>query len=73
MTLYELQNILGDTIKAVNDWNTDDIHRAKTLENADTTVKIAKQMVNIGDLFLRADKLKSTGYELDEKTREIIG
>lgn len=60
MTIIELQKILGETIEAVLDGSAD-------TDQAKTVASLAKQMINSGDLILRADKfVKNNGKRIDK-------
>lgn len=59
MTLLELQKILGEEIKAVQD-GTADIDKAKAIAS------LAKQMINNADVVLRTDKfVQNKGKRID--------
>ena len=64
MTLIELQNILGENIKAVNSLDTEtvDPENMKAIYGkAESIARLAKQMVNNADVVLRKDKLMAEG------------
>ena len=66
MTLIELQGILGDNIKAVNDMKVSgegaDPEEVKAVYGrAEAIARLAKQMVNNADVVLRKDKLQADG------------
>ena len=64
MTIIELQKILGDTIESVKDGSAD-------TDQAKTIAALAKQMINSGDLILRADKfVKNGGKRIDKAVGE---
>jgi hypothetical protein len=64
MTIIELQKILGETIEAVKDGSAD-------TDQAKTIAALAKQMINSGDLILRADKfVKNGGKRIDKAVGE---
>ena len=64
MTIIELQKILGETIEAVKDGSAD-------TDQAKTIAGLAKQMINSGDLILRADKfVKNGGKRIDKAVGE---
>ena len=65
MTILELQNVLGDTIKAVSSPVEDDQERAQAYSRAEVIARLAKQMVNAADVVLRADKLCSRHDRID--------
>lgn len=64
MNLMDLQNILGEQIRAINNKNLSADERKKELENADITARLAKQMINNADIVLRSEKLMSEGNDL---------
>lgn len=66
MTLIELQGILGENIKALQELNTEgegtDPEKVKMVYGkAEAIARIAKQMVNNADVVLRKDKLMADG------------
>jgi hypothetical protein len=61
MTLLELQNILGDAIKAISVEDPE----TQAFMKAEYTSKVAKQMINTADVVLRADKLCGTHDRID--------
>ena len=64
MTLMELQEILGENIKAVNELDAEgaDPESVKvSYGKAETIARLAKQMINNADVVLRKDKLMSEG------------
>lgn len=64
MTLMELQEILGENIKAVNELDAEwaDPESAKVIYGkAESIARLAKQMINNADVVLRKDKLMSEG------------
>lgn len=65
MTIIELQDILGDSIKEINSAFSDDEARMEAFNKAEYTAKIAKQMVNAADVVLRADKLCGSHDRID--------
>ena len=59
MTLLELQKVLGEEIKAVQE-GTADIDKAKAIAS------LAKQMINNADVVLRTDKfVQNKGKRID--------
>lgn len=59
MTLLELQSILGDEIKKVQE-GTAEIDQAKAIAS------LAKQMINNADIVLRTDKfVQNKGQRID--------
>ena len=66
MTLIELQEVLGDNIKAVQDVRTNnrdvDPEEVKHIYGkAEAIARLAKQMINNADVVLRKDKLQAEG------------
>lgn len=64
MTLMELQDVLGENIKAVNDLDTETAapENVKAIYGkAESIARLAKQMINNADVVLRKDKLMSEG------------
>lgn len=64
MTLMELQEILGENIKAVNELDAEgtDPESVKVIYGkAESIARLAKQMINCADVVLRKDKLMSEG------------
>ena len=66
MTLIELQDVLGENIKALQELKTDgesaDPEKVKMVYGkAEAIARIAKQMVNNADVVLRKDKLMAEG------------
>lgn len=66
MTLIELQDVLGENIKALQELKTDgegaDPEKVKMVYGkAEAIARIAKQMVNNADVVLRKDKLMADG------------
>lgn len=59
MTLIELQNVLGDRINITLKENL--TAEERSMENAQSQLicNMAKQMINNGDLILRAEKLQA--------------
>ena len=57
MTLIELQEILGDTIRSLvtSESETEEMKTAK--DRAEFIAKLAKQMINNADVVLRTDKM----------------
>lgn len=65
MTLIELQDILGENIKAVNSLDTSNNVPPEEIKavygKADAIARLAKQMINNADVVLRKDKLQAEG------------
>lgn len=77
MTLMELQDILGENIKAVNDLNTEEAapENVKAIYGkAESIARLAKQMVNNADVVLRKDKLMAEGkIGKDDAISRLVG
>ena len=73
MTLYALQQVLGENIERINDYKMDDEEMAKTLEKADMISRLAKQMINNADVILRTDKLVSDGKLRSATILQLVG
>lgn len=74
MTLIEVQKHLGDRLKITLDKTLTEEERAIENEQTFLTINIAKQMINNGDLILRAEKLAAQNKSLTEsKILELIG
>lgn len=74
MTLIELQGVLGDRINITlkNDLTTEE----REMENEQSRIicDMAKQMINNGDLILRAEKLQAQTKSLTKSViLELIG
>lgn len=61
LNLVELQAYLGEAVRNVNDETLDEFQMDRAIRRADSTVNIAKQMINNADVILRADKLYNQG------------
>jgi hypothetical protein len=66
MTLKELQDVLGNNITKVNEDNLEKEETKHRIEIADTTSKLAKQMINNADIILRTDKLGNRHDRIDK-------
>ena len=73
MTLKELQNILGERVRIINDLTVGDDERKKQMEETDMIARIAKQMINNADVILRTDKLISEGKLQDSTIEKVVG
>ena len=74
MTLMEVQKHLGDRLEITLDKTLTEEERAIENEQTFLTINIAKQMINNGDLILRAEKLAAQNKSLTEsKILELIG
>ena len=66
MTLKELNNILGDQIRKIQN------NEPNARMDAVLIVSIAKQIINNADVIMRAEKLRSEGVLLDSHMEELI-
>lgn len=66
MTLMELQNILGETLKEIHDAKGGSRDATHAFEKAEYEAKIAKQLINNADVILRTDKLCNKNNRIDE-------
>lgn len=73
MTLYELQNKLGEQIDLITDKTRPPEERKKLAEMAMTVSSLAKQMINNADVVLRTEKLISEGKLKDSVIERIVG
>ena len=73
MTLYELQNKLGEQIDLITDKTRPPEERKKLAEMAMTVSSLAKQMINNADVVLRTEKLIAEGKLKDSVIERIIG
>ncbi len=79
MTLIELQNVLGENIKAVHDMkisgaDADPEEIKRVYGRAEAIARLAKQMVNNADVVLRKDKLQADGkIGKDDAISKLVG
>lgn len=73
MTLYELQNKLGEQIDLITDKTRPPEERKKLAEMAMTVSSLAKQMINNADVVLRTEKLIAEGKLKDSIIERIVG
>ena len=73
MTLYELQNKLGEQIDLITDKTRLPEERKKLAEMAMTVSSLAKQMINNADVVLRTEKLIAEGKLKDSVIERIVG
>lgn len=66
MTLKELNNILGDQIRKIQN------NEPNARMDAVLIVSIAKQIINNADVIMRAERLRSEGVLLDSHMEELI-
>ncbi len=73
MTMLELQDVLAEQLLAIKRPDMDDAERARELQNAEFTAKIAKQMINNADIVLRTDKLRAEGKLIGSAIDKVVG
>lgn len=73
MTLYELQNKLGEQIDLITDKTRPPEERKKMADMAMTVSSLAKQMINNADVVLRTEKLIAEGKLKDSVIERIVG
>lgn len=61
MTLFELQNKLGEQIELITDEKTPYEAKRRMADVAQTVSSLAKQMINNADVVLRTEKLIAEG------------
>lgn len=66
MTLKELNNVLGDQIRKIQN------NEPNARMDAVLIVSIAKQIINNADVIMRAERLRSEGVLLDSHMEELI-
>lgn len=72
MTLFELQNKLGEQIDALTDPNTSFEYKKQVAEISSVVSSLAKQMINNADIVLRRDKMISDGKLKDSAINRMI-
>lgn len=72
MTLFELQNKLGEQIDALTDPNTSFEYKKQVAEISSVVSSLAKQMINNADIVLRRDKMISDGKLRDSAINKMI-
>lgn len=73
MTLYELQNKLGEQIDLITDRTKPPEERKELAGMAMTVSSLAKQMINNADVVLRTEKLIAEGKLKDSVIEKIVG
>lgn len=73
MTLYDLQKVLGENIKTLNDLVMDEQEMKAAIEKAEIISRLAKQMINNADVILRTDKLVSEGKLSNATITRVVG
>ena len=66
MTLKELNNVLGNQIRKIQN------NEPNARMDAVLIVSIAKQIINNADVIMRAERLRSEGVLLDSHMEELI-
>lgn len=72
MTLLELQEVLGERIRLLNDTSLSQEERKKEVEMSQVISSLAKQMINNADVVLRTDKLIAEGKLPDSTIQRFI-
>ena len=74
MTMMELQTVMGNNIRKLENTEMTAEEREITLEHAKAVEKMAKQMINNGRFILDAEKLQAQiGVLTHSKAVELIG
>lgn len=73
MTLRELQAVLGERIRIAMDKDLPIEDRLKETEISQTISSMAKQMINLCDVTLRAEKLIGEGKLRNSNIAQMIG
>jgi hypothetical protein len=73
LTMIQLQDVLAEQLLAIRRTDMDDVERARELENAEFTAKLAKQMINNADIMLRTDKLREEGKLVGSAIDKVVG
>lgn len=73
MTLYELQEKLGEQIELITDKKTPYEARKRLAEVAATVSSLAKQMINNADVVLRTEKLVAEGKLKETTIEKMVG
>lgn len=66
MKLKTIFDLLGESMAEVHSTPYADRHFESVLKRAECEAKIAKQMINTADVFLRADKMISRSDRIDD-------
>lgn len=72
MTLLELQDVLSNRIKVVENPGLSAEDHAREIETSKIVASLAKQMINNADVILRADKLVSSGAAGDANIKMLV-
>lgn len=74
MSMMELQTVMGNNIRKLENENMTAEEREITLEHAKAVERIAKQMINNGRFILDAEKLQAQiGVLTHSKAVDLIG
>lgn len=73
MTLYELQEKLGEQIELITDKKTPYEARKRLADVAMTVSSLAKQMINNADVVLRTEKLTAEGKLKESTIEKMVG
>ncbi len=73
MTLFELQNILGERIKIAMDETMKPQDRMRANEQSEIIARLAKQMINNADVVLRTNKLQDEGKVRNSQISKMVG
>ena len=73
MTLYELQEKLGEQIELLTDKSTPHAAKKSLAEVAQTVSSLAKQMINNADVVLRTEKLVAEGKLKSSVIEKMVG
>lgn len=73
MTLYELQNKLGEQIEILTNKELTEDEKAKKAQNAMTISSLAKQMINNADVVLRTERLVVEGKLKNSTIQKMVG
>lgn len=73
MTLYELQEKLGEQITLITDEKTPFAAKKQLADVAMTVSSLAKQMINNADVVLRTEKLSNEGKLKNSVIERMVG
>lgn len=73
MTLYELQEKLGEQITLITDEKTPFTAKKQLADVAMTVSSLAKQMINNADVVLRTEKLSNEGKLKNSVIERMVG
>ena len=72
MTLFELQQKLGEQINLITDKTKTEEEKKKLADVAMTVSSLAKQMINNADVILREEKLVAEGKLKNSVIRQMV-